>query len=67
MYGKELKAIRELYGYSLLDVEKQTGISHQNLSRWENDKISPNIDFCVRLADFYNVTLDQLIGREKID
>ena len=64
MYGKELKEMRESYGYTLLDVEKKTGISHQNLSRWENNKISPNIEFCVILADFYHVTIDQLIGRD---
>lgn len=24
----------------------------------------PNIDFCVRLADFYGITLDELVGRD---
>ncbi len=63
-YGKILKEHRKALGKSLLDVEKATGISNQNLSRWEQGKVLPNIDFCVKLADYYAITLDELVGRE---
>lgn len=33
------------------------------ISYWEANKGLPNIDFCVRLADYYNIGLDELIGR----
>ncbi|MDE7256758.1 MAG: helix-turn-helix transcriptional regulator, partial [Clostridia bacterium] len=39
--------------------------SHQNIGRWESGEVLPNIDFCVKLADFYGVTLDELVGRDK--
>lgn len=63
-YGEALKYQRITNGKSLLEVEKATGISNANLSRWESGKNLPNIDFCVRLADFYGITLDELVGRD---
>ncbi len=63
-YGKELKYHRIVRNKSLRDVEKDTGISDTNLSRWENGKVLPNIDFCVILANYYEISLDELIGRD---
>lgn len=63
-YGEELKYHRLIRNKSIPQVEKDTGISNSNLSRWENGKVIPSIDFCVKLADYYGITLDELIGRE---
>ena len=63
-YGEEIKQHRIKNGLSLLDLEKATGISNQNLSRWERGKSLPSIDFCVKLADFYEISVDELIGRD---
>lgn len=62
-YGKNLKYQREQYGLSMMELAKKIDTSHQNISRWENNKVLPNIDFCVKLADFYGITIDELIGR----
>lgn len=62
-YGEALKAQRELAGLSQRQLSKQTGINQDNLSRWERNEVLPNIDFCVRLADFYHISVDELIGR----
>jgi len=61
-YGDAIKQMRLERGKSLLDVEKETGISNQNLSRWERNEVLPNIDFCVRLAKYYEVSIEELIG-----
>ncbi len=63
-YGAEIKSHRENLGISQLELSKRTGISHQNINRWESGTTLPNIAFCVKLADFYGVSLDELIGRE---
>ena len=63
-YGEELKYHRIKRNKTLLQVEQDTGISNSNLSRWENGKVLPNIEFCVILADYYDITLDELIGRD---
>ena len=64
-YGEELKFQRLKNKFTLKQVEEGTGISNQNLSRWERGEVLPNIDFCVRLADFYGITLDELVGRDE--
>lgn len=64
-YGEALKYQRELVGISQLELSKNIGTSHQNINRWESGSVLPNIDFCVRLADFYGITVDELIGRKK--
>lgn len=63
-YGELLKEHRLAKGVSLLDVERETGIDNSNLSRWEQGKVLPSIYFCEKLADYYGVTLDELIGRD---
>ena len=63
-YGKILKEHREKAGYSQEELAKATGITQAALSHWENDKRTPNITFCIQLADFYGITVDELIGHE---
>ncbi|MCI8612720.1 MAG: helix-turn-helix transcriptional regulator [Clostridia bacterium] len=62
-YGEALKSQREAAGYTQRQLAKATGIGQQNISRWENGEVLPNIAFCVKLADFYGISLDELVGR----
>lgn len=64
MYGKEIKQIRKLYNYTQTQVSKATGIPQNTLSWIEADKGIANIQQCVLLANFYGISLDELIGRE---
>lgn len=63
-FGEILKEHRIARGLTLKDVEKGTGINNGNLSRWERGEVIPNIDFCVRIADFYEITIDELLGHD---
>ncbi len=62
-YGEALKYQREINGLSQSELAKKTGLKQQMISWWEAGKGLPNIDFCVKLADFYGISLDELIGR----
>lgn len=66
MYGEEIKKIRTERGFTQSDVAKATGIPQNTISWIETDKGIANICQCVRLADFYGITLDELVGREII-
>lgn len=63
-YGQALKYQREINDLSQCELAKKTGISQQNISRWERDEKEPGIHFCVILADFYGISLDELVGRD---
>ena len=65
-YGEALKYQREINGYTQSEVARKTGLKQQMISHWEANKSLPNINFCVILADFYGITVDELIGRDKI-
>lgn len=62
--GNAIKEHRKAYGISQTALAKETQISQQNISRWENNTHVPNIIECIQLADFYEITLDELIGRD---
>ena len=64
-YGDSLREQREKLGLSQSMVARKIETSHQNISRWESGKILPSIDFCVKLADLYGISLDELVGRSK--
>ena len=64
MYGEELKKTRISMGYTQVAVSKATGIPQNTISWLESDKGIANINQCVRLADFYGISLDELIGRD---
>lgn len=64
--GQNLKTVREQYKISQNQLAKRTQIKQQNISRWENNQNLPNIIDCVKLADFYGITIDELIGRDFI-
>lgn len=63
-YGEEFKYYRQNAKLSQQELAKLINTSQQNISRWENNEVEPSISFCVALADFYGITLDELIGRD---
>ena len=60
--GESMRHVREDCGYSLKQVEHYTGVDNGNLSRYERNINYPNIEICVRLSNFYGVSLDELVG-----
>jgi len=64
MYGNEIKAIRKAQNYTQAEVSKGTGLPQNTISWIESGKGLPNIHQCILLADFYGITLDELVGRD---
>lgn len=65
-YGEALKYQREINGYSQSELAKKAQLNQQAISLWESNKRTPSIDYCVKLANFYGITVDELIGRDQI-
>ncbi len=64
--GEALKYQREVNGISQNALAKATGISQPKISYYESNKHLPLIDDCIKLADFYGIALDELVGRDLI-
>ncbi len=63
-FGFYLKSQREAAGYTQTELAKQTGLTQAAISRWEDDLRIPNIENCLILAEFYGISIDELIGRD---
>ncbi|MDE6058607.1 MAG: helix-turn-helix domain-containing protein [Clostridia bacterium] len=45
---------------------REVHISQSAISNWLSGKKEPSIESLWILADYFNVTIDQLVGREKL-
>lgn len=62
--AESLKSLRLAQGLMQQQLARETGISQQNLSRRETGTHIPNLADCIRLADFYGISLDELADRD---
>ena len=47
------------------EIALKLNISAQAVSKWENDISMPDISILTSIADIFDITLDELLGREK--
>lgn len=65
--SNNLKNVRIKRGIKAIDIAKALNVSKQTISNWENGKRFPDIKTLIKLADFYNVSVDYLVGRTDDD
>lgn len=58
-----IRELREKAGLRQIDVANATGIDQKTLSNYETGKTNPDSYALIRLADFFNVSIDYLVGR----
>lgn len=59
----QLKEFRKKTGLSQDDIAQKLGVHNTTYGNWELGKTEPNIETLIKLADYYHVTLDELVGR----
>lgn len=62
--GQILKNLRLSHGITQQQLADRTGIKQQNISRWELGIHIPDLQECVKLADYFDVSLDELADRD---
>ena len=67
MFAENLIQLRKLHQMSQEELADRIQVSRQTLSRYETGESLPDIEKCKRLADVFNVTVDDLINYEKKD
>lgn len=60
-----LKNLRIQSKLTQKDLSKNLNISRVNLSRYENGEVEPNFETLIKLADYFNVSVDYLIGHRQ--
>ena len=59
-----LKMLRKETHVSQQSLASFVGVSQQCVSEWEKDNIEPTLSNLVKIADFFDVSLDFLSGRK---
>ena len=53
-------------GKTVTQVAKDLGVSQGTVSNWEMERKLPSVETLERLADYYGVTTDFLLGRSQV-
>lgn len=62
-FGQRFVRLRKEKGFTQEDIASKINISAQAVSKWENDISLPDIAILGDLADIFNLSIDELLGR----
>lgn len=57
--------LRNKKGVTDYRVAAETGIPRSTFSEWKNGKYEPKVDKLIRLANYFGVTVEELLPTEK--
>ncbi|MDR1093212.1 MAG: helix-turn-helix domain-containing protein [Clostridiales bacterium] len=60
--GKNLKDLRLKIGLYQTDIAQEFGVAQSTVTRWENGTQDPELKTLEKIADYFNVTPDFLLG-----
>lgn len=62
--GNKLKELRKIENLTQQQLAYRLNISRVNYTRYETNAVRPDYETLIAIADFYNISLDELFGRE---
>ena len=66
MFQIRLKELREKAGYSQQGFANAIGVKQSTVGNWEAGAREPKFEVMERLADFFGVSVDYLLGRDTV-
>lgn len=63
--GQKINELRKRYKMTQDELAQQMGVSPQAVSKWETDASIPDLPTLIALADFFHVSLDELVREKK--
>lgn len=65
--NENIRRLRMQYGVNQVEFAKKMNVTKQCVSNWENDNVLPSIEMLVKMAEFFSVSTDYLLGRTAED
>ncbi|MBO5288152.1 MAG: helix-turn-helix transcriptional regulator [Spirochaetales bacterium] len=62
MLGERIKNLRMNKSLSQVDLAKCLCVTKQSVSNWENENIMPSIEMLIKIANYFSVSTDYLLG-----
>ena len=66
MFAQRLKELRKLRGISQVALSNELGLSQQAIGKWETGRSTPDPAMLARIAAFFDVSTDYLLGRTPV-
>ena len=63
IFGERIRALRESLNFSQVKFAETFGIGQSSVVRYEKGEASPTLELLVKIADYYDVSLDYILGR----
>lgn len=63
--GERIIELRNACGISQADLAEAMDVSRQSVSKWETGASTPDLEKLVKLAEYFHLSLDQLVKGEK--
>ena len=62
MINENIKRLRMANNITQVELAADLGVSKQCVSNWENDYIQPSIEMLIKLAEYFKVSTDYILG-----
>ncbi len=63
--GRLLKELRSEKGLTQEQLSEMLGVSNRSISRWENGVNMPDFDLVIELANYYQISIEELLDGER--
>ena len=67
MFGNNLKNLRNEAQINQKTLASRFRVTQATISSWENGRTAPSFEQLIQIADYFDVSVDYLIGRTNID
>ncbi|MCR4433663.1 MAG: helix-turn-helix domain-containing protein [Caldiserica bacterium] len=64
--GDRIRALLKNQRKTVIELAEYLGKSQSTIYHILNNRISPDIESALKIADFFNISLDELVGRERM-
>lgn len=67
MFASKLKHLRKTHKINQVKLAEILGTSQATITFWETGKRIPDVEMLCKIADYFNVTTDYLLGRTPME
>lgn len=65
MFSERLKQLRRKRGITQIQFAQDFNISKGTIGMWETGRREPDFETATRIADYFHVSMDHLLGRDE--
>ena len=63
--GKMISSLRKMNGMTQLELADKMNVTDKAVSKWERDLSCPDVNSMPKLAELFNISVDELLQAEK--